>query len=198
MLDATVTEVALAGAMKDLLSRMPLSKISVKDLADYCHINRKTYYYHFKDKYDLIQWIFMEEFYKQLNFNELSTLWDFLEPLSTYFYENKAYYVHVFAEKGQNSFSDFFSELVQPLLKEHFEEVFSKNEFHAFYADYATAGFVLIFEHWLRDYEEISPETFIKIMKNAVYGLAEYVLSYDQETHGFRSSPLSTEGNGDG
>ncbi len=179
-MEANLTEQALATAMKKLLSQMPLSKISVKDLTDECHINRKTYYYHFKDKYDLIHWIFLDEFYRRLDYDEIHTIWDFLEPLSIYFYENKTYYKSVFEYKGQNNFTSFFREIIEPLLKEHFENIFAKNEFYGLYADYATAGFVLVFERWLRDYDYIEPEAFLRIMKNAVVALANHVLDEEQ------------------
>lgn len=194
-LEVSRTEIALAAALKELLTKEPLSKISVKDLTEKCQINRKTYYYHFKDKYDLVQWIFMEEFYKNLDYQAIVTIWDFIVPLSEYFYQNKAYYANAFLEKGQNSFSEFFSGLVQPMLKQHFQDVFSGNEFHDLYADYAADGAVLIFEHWLKSQDQISPQMFIKIMKNAIYGFAEHVLSDDHQTFSFEGQMPQPEQN---
>ncbi len=178
-MDINLTERALADQMKKLLSKKPLSKISIKDLTDACHINRKTYYYHFKDKYDLVHFIFMDEFYYQLDYDSIDSIWDFLIPLSEYFYSNKAYYRHAFEEKCQNSFSEFFADLMESILKEHFEDEFKTSEYKVLYADYITAGMVYVFKRWLESYENIPPEKFISIMKNAIHGLAEHVLSED-------------------
>ena len=51
--DSNLTKRALAAVMKELMEQMPFSKISVSDIAEQCGMNRKSFYYHFKDKYDL-------------------------------------------------------------------------------------------------------------------------------------------------
>ena len=56
--DSNLTKRALAAAMKELMEQMPFSKISVSNIAEQCGMNRKSFYYHFKDKYDLVNWIF--------------------------------------------------------------------------------------------------------------------------------------------
>ena len=50
-----VTKRALEEALKRLLLEKPLSKITIQDLADECGISRMTFYYHFKDIYDLVE-----------------------------------------------------------------------------------------------------------------------------------------------
>lgn len=60
--DSNLTKRALAAAMKELMEQMPFSKISVSDIAEQCGMNRKSFYYHFKDKYDLVNWIFDMEY----------------------------------------------------------------------------------------------------------------------------------------
>ena len=56
-----VTKRALEEALKRLLFEKPLSKITIQDLADECGISRMTFYYHFKDIYDLVEWSFVED-----------------------------------------------------------------------------------------------------------------------------------------
>ena len=58
---STRTKKYLAGALKELSSEKHLCKISVKDLCEYSHVNRGTFYYHFKDINDLINWIYHTE-----------------------------------------------------------------------------------------------------------------------------------------
>jgi len=40
------------------LKEKPLDKITIKDICDGCHMNRQTFYYHFMDIYDLIEWMY--------------------------------------------------------------------------------------------------------------------------------------------
>ena len=55
-----ITKRALAASLKRLLAEKPLSKITISDITDDCGINRMTFYYHFQDIYDLIEWICLD------------------------------------------------------------------------------------------------------------------------------------------
>lgn len=55
------TKKLIAQSLKSLLRSKPLERITISDISDTCGMNRKTFYYHFRDVYDLIEWIFQEE-----------------------------------------------------------------------------------------------------------------------------------------
>ena len=55
------TKKALAASLKKLLAEKPLDKITVTDIAEDCQVNRQTFYYHFKDIYDLVEWVYTNE-----------------------------------------------------------------------------------------------------------------------------------------
>lgn len=55
------TKKALADSLKALLRTRPLSKVTIADITEGCGINRMTFYYHFRDIYDLVEWICREE-----------------------------------------------------------------------------------------------------------------------------------------
>ena len=48
------TKLALEESLKHLLLKKPLDKITINDLTTDCGISRMTFYYHFKDIYDLV------------------------------------------------------------------------------------------------------------------------------------------------
>lgn len=56
-----VTKRALEASLKNLLLKKPLSKITINDITEDCGINRMTFYYHFKDIYDLVEWSCAED-----------------------------------------------------------------------------------------------------------------------------------------
>ena len=58
---ASSTKEALGNALKKMLSVKPIDKITVKDLVEECGVNRQTFYYHFDDVYDLLEWVFEED-----------------------------------------------------------------------------------------------------------------------------------------
>lgn len=55
------TEEALAAGMKHLITVMPFEKITVKEIADAANVKRPTFYNHFKDKYDVVEYILKQE-----------------------------------------------------------------------------------------------------------------------------------------
>lgn len=55
------TKRSLAAALKSCLGKKSLSKITVTELVTACNINRKTFYYHFQDIYDLLKWMLEQE-----------------------------------------------------------------------------------------------------------------------------------------
>lgn len=70
-----LTKRAIAESFKKLLSSRVLSKITVRDITDECGVNRQTFYYHFKDVYDLMEWIFTDETEKAMEENNASQDW---------------------------------------------------------------------------------------------------------------------------
>ena len=59
---ALFTKQAMYHALKKLSTTKSINKITIKDITDTCGLNRQTFYYHFKDIYDLLEWSFQEEF----------------------------------------------------------------------------------------------------------------------------------------
>ena len=55
------TQLKLAKSLKDLMSNQPFEKLSVSDITSNCDLHRQTFYYHFDDKYELLDWIVYKE-----------------------------------------------------------------------------------------------------------------------------------------
>jgi len=55
------TKEAFGQALKQMMNVKPIDKITVKDLVEICGVNRQTFYYHFDDVYDLLEWVFEED-----------------------------------------------------------------------------------------------------------------------------------------
>ena len=55
---SVITKKALASSLKNLMKKATLNQITVKDVVTDCGVNRQTFYYHFQDIYDLVEWIY--------------------------------------------------------------------------------------------------------------------------------------------
>ncbi|MEG2769921.1 MAG: TetR/AcrR family transcriptional regulator, partial [Oscillospiraceae bacterium] len=69
------TKRALEASLKNLLLKKSLDKITINDIADDCGINRMTFYYHFKDIYDLVEWSCVEDATKALEGKKTYDTW---------------------------------------------------------------------------------------------------------------------------
>lgn len=70
-----ITKRAISASLKKLLCEKKLNKITVQDIADDCGINRQTFYYHFQDIYDLVEWTCIEDTEKVLKENRTYATW---------------------------------------------------------------------------------------------------------------------------
>ena len=169
MANFNITKQALSTALKELMEEVPFEKIRIADICKRCGMNRKSFYYHFKDKYDLLNWIFDTEFISfakdLLQAEELDEHVDALKNICSYFYENRGFYRKALQTEGQNSFPEHFREYVTPLMKLRIEHLFgeSKDEFALnFFTDTAIATM----ERWLLDKNCMPPDEFVnKLMR---------------------------------
>ena len=60
-LSTYMTKKQFADSLKVAMKSKPFSKITVSEIIQDCGVNRKTFYYHFTDIYDLLKWSFQQE-----------------------------------------------------------------------------------------------------------------------------------------
>lgn len=67
------TKKALCQSLKNLMKHKAFSKITVSELIRDCNVNRKTFYYHFQDIYDLLKWMLEQEAFEVVKHFDLNT-----------------------------------------------------------------------------------------------------------------------------
>ena len=55
------TKYWIADKMKSLMKKKSIDKIRITEICQAAKIERSTFYYHFKDKYELVAWIFFQD-----------------------------------------------------------------------------------------------------------------------------------------
>ncbi len=61
---AEITKLWIADKTRELMKHKSIGRIRVTEICKAAEIERPTFYYHFKDKYDLVAWMFFNEAYK--------------------------------------------------------------------------------------------------------------------------------------
>ena len=72
---SATTKLALEASLKKPLLEKPLDKISIADLTNECGISRMAFYYHFKDIYELVEWVCVEDGKKALQDKKTYDTW---------------------------------------------------------------------------------------------------------------------------
>ena len=107
------TKYLLAEALKKCMKKAPLEKITVKDITDTCGVSRQTYYRHFQDKQDLVNWYFeriLEESFRHMGKGK--TIYEALVNKFTYIQKEKLFFTAAFKNDDQNNLRDHDFELI--------------------------------------------------------------------------------------
>ena len=164
MADSGITKRALAASFKELLDEQTFTQISIGEICALCEMNRKSFYYHFRDKHDLINWIFDSEFEKYLSRKATD---DPLLTLCTYFYENRAFYKKIFKIEGQNSFIEHLERVITPRLIVGVRETAENDSEAEFFASVLADSLISAVRRWLGEREIYSPDHFCTLFRRA-------------------------------
>ncbi len=163
---STVTKRALEQSLKNLLLQKPITKITINDIAEDCGINRMTFYYHFKDIYDLVEWSCLEDAKRALEEKKTHDTWEvgFLQIFEAV-KANKPFIMNVYNYINQSQVERYLTPLVDNLLMGVIEEE-SKNitvrdedkEFIARIYSYILIGIML---DWIKNDMKDDPKLII-------------------------------------
>ena len=159
-----VTPRILADSLKQLMAGNSFDKISVAEIVEYSGLNRNSFYYHFRDKYDLVNWVFQTEFLDRIKIGAEDSSWEFIEQICNYFYENRIFYINALSVKGQNSFSDYFSAKFYEMLAPRFAAMLGDRKNKDLYANLFADAFLAIILRWLKDGAKIAPDDFMQLL----------------------------------
>ena len=99
-----VVKKMLANTLKELMNEKPLTKITVQDLTKKCGISRQTFYNHFHDIYELVEWIYLNEAHITLGENISYENWqDALEALFQYMDDNRNFVLNTYRSVSKES-----------------------------------------------------------------------------------------------
>lgn len=103
------TKKEIAAALKKIMSQKTFSKITVSELIKECNINRKTFYYHFSDIYDLLRWTFEMDAVEVVKQYDLITDFDEVAAFVVKYVRENAYIINcAYDSIGRDGLKNFF------------------------------------------------------------------------------------------
>lgn len=161
-----ITQDAIALQTKELLRKRPIEKISVTTICDNVGIDRKTFYRYFKDKYDVIDWIYFHDFFEDMKPQPEWNIWDYFTEITRQLHTDPAFYANAFKNRGQNSFRDYGTDLLIPIIHEEYGDLFATQEEEQFFIHHALNWTFDACQVWLSQKPLLTPEEFGKKYKD--------------------------------
>ncbi len=174
MSDANITKLALANSLKKLMAKKAFSKISVSDIVDGCGLTRQSFYYHFKDKYDLMNWIYYTETARFMTAYDTLEHWtDGLKDLCYYMQQNKTFYRNALNTTGQNSFPEYLHSYISDISISAIENMLNTEYDHnkwGFFVSFFATAFVAFIIRWANNGMKEDPAEYITKMRSLFDG----------------------------
>lgn len=170
-----MTKNALADSLKALLELRPVDKITISDITDDCGVNRMTFYYHFQDIYDLLEWSWIREANKVLKGKKTYDTWQqgFLQIFNAVS-ENKQIVMNIYHSVNREQIEIYLYKLTYDLLFGVIEENAAgmdvRDDDKKFIADFYKYAFVGLILDWIKNGMKADPSQIIEHLDVLIHG----------------------------
>jgi probable dihydroxyacetone kinase regulator len=151
-----LTKDLLTTSFKELIMQIPFEKITIKMITDGAGVIRPTFYKHFQDKYEILEWILKKELADKIQIlidNDMEE--DIFRLLCNCLEKDKELYKKLYAIEGPNSFDELMHHFIfnmltslknkYPLKSSGELEIFPSEVMLRFY----TFGLTGSLKHWI-------------------------------------------------
>ncbi len=170
-----VTKRALEQSLKNLLLKKPLSKITISDLTEDCGMNRMTFYYHFKDIYDLVEWSCLTDAKRALDEKKTYDTWQqgFLQILEAV-QANKPFIMNVYhcvhREQVEMYLRPLVEDLILNVVNEEAEGLNVRDEDKTFIVQAYSYIFIGIMLDWIKEDMQENPQEIVERLNKLIKG----------------------------
>lgn len=110
-------DLLLSESFKELAASKPIEKITIKEITDKAGVIRPTFYNHFQDKYELLEWIVQTELIDPMDaLIDRGQLKEAVVDALTVMSKEKEFYIKAVRLEGQNSFKEILVQKVTELI----------------------------------------------------------------------------------
>lgn len=170
-----ITKRAIDASLKNLLLKKPFDKITINDIVEDCGISRMTFYYHFKDIYDLVEWSCEEEAKRILEDKTNYDTWP--EAFLALFEEvlrNKPFVLNVYRSVSREQIENYLYKVVQGLLLNIVNEKAAgmtvRDEDKKFIADFYKYAFIGLMLEWVKNGMKEDPKRIVSNLERMISG----------------------------
>ena len=166
---------AICRSASELLTKKRTKKLTVKDIVEECGITRQTFYYHFKDIYDLVEWSCIEDASQALQGKKTYDTWqEGLQQIFEAVLENKPFILNVYRsvkrEQVENYLYSLTYQLIEGVVEEQSKNLMVTEEQKKFIADFYKYSFVGVMLDWIKRGMKEAPEEIANMVCVTMHG----------------------------
>lgn len=147
------TKLMFADTLEAMLQTTPMEKVRVSRLCAICGTTTPTFYYYFHDKYELVAWMFLQDFAGEFGDQEPGYSADGLISMGKRMEAHKTFYRKAFSDPSQNSIEEYIRSFNLKTASEAYEHLHSKSfsPDQLLAVKYHNHGVMGLFREWLLD-----------------------------------------------
>lgn len=167
-----ITEEALAESLKHLMLEVPFEKITVKEITDGAYVKRPTFYNHFRDKYEVIEYILQRDIIGPARMLvSCDMIYEAVRLMLTGMKKDSDFYIHAAKIEGTNSFREVLMENLKEVIldamnmREMDEEQSNPMLTRDNIAEYYSLGITFAVIKWIQDGMKIEVDDVCKALQ---------------------------------
>lgn len=184
---SNTTKQALGASLKRMLLQKPIDKITIQDITTDCGISRMAFYYHFKDIYDLVEWVCVEDGKRALQGKKTYDSWqEGLQQIFEAVLENKPFIMNVYRAVAREKIESYLYKLTYELIAGVVEEKCAgadiSEENKRFIAEFYKYGFVGVMLDWISRGMHDDIAQIVEKMSITLHGnISNSITNFEQE-----------------
>lgn len=152
-----LTKRAIVASFKSLVEQRGFDEVTVDEIARRTTVNRQTFYYHFADKYDLVNHIFYTELFAPFaDLLDNGSAEQAFESLFDELDKQRKFFRKLFDSRARDNFAAYFGTLAKSLLVDLTDGKIKETDLEA---DFFANGLTGVVTSWCKDNRDITAKT---------------------------------------
>ncbi|MGM9940705.1 MAG: TetR/AcrR family transcriptional regulator [Bulleidia sp.] len=175
---AKYTKQMLAESLYHVLDKKPLDRIRISDLTEECGVNRQTFYYHFHDIFELIEWIYVTEAEKAIGPHYTYADWTIgMKNLCDLMMKKKTFLMKTYHSASHGNLervlSDNLYQMIYDVIEEKSKGYVISDQAKRFIADFYKYAFTGVLMDWLDKGMVLEADAVVNCVSKIMYGNLE-------------------------
>lgn len=197
MQDSWDTKYILAQALKLLTQQKSFEKITIADITHQSGYNRQTFYYHFRDKYELLNWIYEQDAYEvfdsHLNFENWHR---YIAKLLKHMKDEKVFYTNTI-HSDDRYFQSFIFKLTTSIFYKAIDRLDIYHQLNEtdknFYSEFFSFGVSGVLVNWAKNDMKETPERVAMNLKSLAQDSEKLAYERYQESYHKTTEEMKNE-----